>query len=160
MAKTSCKMTAESLLRLPVAVLPLAAQVLRLRPAKHRFNPDLPPAANGEDRRDESVAAVHSAADRHHALDGRRAARGLGCLPAVAHLGAASGRLPNYSGTNVLSWRKSGSDGLLGHGTARAAVRPDSWLESDDFHEFLRELDDHSAVCFGSEYRCGRATSP
>src|SRR5437879_6828626 len=137
MAKTSCKMTAESLLRLPVAVLPLAAQVLRLRPAKHRFNPDLPPAANGEDRRDESVAAVHSAADRHHALDGRRAARGLGCLPAVAHFCVAPGRLPYDSGSNVLPGCQSGSDGLFGYRAARAAVRPNPGTESDDFNEFL-----------------------
>src|SRR6266567_4563187 len=139
-------MTAKWLPR-PLAVTQVpAAQALRNPPAKPHHNPEIRPAASGEDRRDESVAAVHSAADRHHALDGRRATRGLGGLPTVAHLGFAPGRLPNHSGANVLSGCQSGSHGLLGHRAARAPVRPNSWAESDDLHEFLRELDDHSAV--------------
>src|SRR6266700_2439564 len=146
MAKTNCRMTAKWLPR-PLAVTHLRSALELVRPrVRPRRNPEPRPAASGEDRLDESVAAVHSAADRHHALDGRRATRGLGGLPTVAHLGFAPGRLPNHSGANVLSGCQSGSHGLLGHRAARAPVRPNSWAESDDLHEFLRELDDHSAV--------------
>src|SRR5258708_31601402 len=124
MARTNCRMTAKWLPR-PLAVTQvLAAQALRNPPAKPHHNPKIRPAASGEDRRDESVAAVHSAADRHHALDGRRATRGLGRFPAVAHLTVAPGRLPNHSGTNVPSGGQPGSDGLLGHRPPPAPVLP------------------------------------
>src|SRR6266436_5733681 len=146
MARTSCRMTVKWLPRPLAVILVRAARPQRRPPAKPRHNPETRPAARGEDRRDESVAAVHSAADRHHALDGRRVTRGLGGLPAVAHLGIAPSRLPNHSGTNVLSGGQPGSHGLIGHRAARAPVRPNSRAESDDLHEFLRELDDHAAV--------------
>src|SRR5712692_11844472 len=93
------------------------------------------------DLRDESVTAVYSAAGRHHPLDGRRPSCWLGGFQAIAHLGVAAGRLPYDPGANVLSRRQPRSNGFFGHGSSGAPIRTDSWLESDDLHEFLRKLD-------------------
>src|SRR5258708_32914329 len=103
--------------------------------------------------RDESLAAVHSAAGRYHPPDGRRPSRGLGCFPAITHLAVAASRLPHDPGTNVLSRRQPRSNGFFGHGPSRTPIRTDSWVESDYFDEFLRELDDHAAIQFGPKYR-------
>src|SRR5260370_42525099 len=100
MARTSCRMTVKWLRR-PLAVIQvLTAPVLRNPPARPRHNPELRPAASGEDRRDEPVAAVHSAADPHHTPDGRRVTRGLGRLPAVGPFGFRPGSFPSHAVIN------------------------------------------------------------
>src|SRR5260370_23729372 len=160
MARTKCRMGPKPIpAPRPLRMARVAA--LRLRPpgrVRHKrgaLRRTLP-----EDPRDESVTAVHSAAGRHHPLDGRRPPRGLGRLPAIAYLRIASGRLPHDPGANVLSGRQPRSNGFFGHGSSGAPIRTNSWLESNDLHEFLRELDDHPPIQFGPEYRRRRATSP
>src|SRR5260370_7049553 len=130
MARTNCRMTAKWRPR-RLAVTNLRSALALVRPrVRPRRNPEPRPAASGEDRLDEPVAAVHSAADRHHALDGRRATRGLGGLSAVAHFGFAPGRLPNHSGPNVLSGRQPGSHGPFLHPPPAPPVRPTSSPDS------------------------------
>src|SRR5713226_3478728 len=115
MARTNCRMEPRSIpAPRPARMVQVAARRLRL-PLKAIHKPGAPPRATPEDPRDESVAAVHFAAGRHHTLDGRRTTRGLGRLPPIADLGAASSRLPHDPGANVLSWRQPGSHGFLRH---------------------------------------------
>src|SRR5260370_19887060 len=105
MARTSWRMGPKSIPARPAVRMALAA-ARRLRlPPKARQNPGARRRARPEDPRDEPVTAVYFAAGRHHPLDGWRPSRGVGGLPPIAHLGAASGRLPDHSGTNVLSRR-------------------------------------------------------
>src|SRR5437899_12561200 len=54
------------------------------------------------DLRDESLAAVYSAARCSHAADGGRDFGGHGGLPPVARFRVAAGRLPDHSGPDVL----------------------------------------------------------
>src|SRR6267143_5615405 len=146
MARTNCRTGPRSILALrPAQIARVSALRLRL-PPKVLHKPGAPRKGRPEDLGDEPVAAVHFAASRHHSPDGRRPPGGLGCLPPIAHLRVASGRLPYDSGANVLSRRQSGRHGLLGYGAPRAPVRPDPWPEPDDFHEFLRQLHHHAAI--------------
>src|SRR5712692_3609243 len=152
MARTNCRMGLRSIpAPRPVRMARVATLRLHL-PLKVRHKPGALRTAMPEGPRDESVAAVHSAAGRHHPLDGRRPPRGLGRLPAIAYLRIASGRLPHDPGANVLSGRQPRSNGFFGHGSSGAPFRTNSWLESNDLHEFLRELDDHPPIQFGPEY--------
>src|SRR6516162_12316 len=57
------------------------------------------------DLRDESFAAVYSAARRYHIADGWRHPGGAGGLPPVACLRTAAGRLSDHSSADVLSRR-------------------------------------------------------
>src|SRR5260370_9383429 len=118
---------------------------LRLQPKARRNQGDLR-KARLEDLRDEPVAAVYSAAGPHHSSDGRRPTRGLGRFPPVAYFSFASGRLPHHPGANILSGRQPRSNGFLGHRSSRAAVRPNSRIESNNLNELVWELDDHAAV--------------
>src|SRR5437016_12685578 len=83
----------------PPAVQMALAPLLRPLPKVLR-NPESRQRAKLGDLGDESVTAVHFTAGRHHASDGWRPSRGLGCLPPIAHLCFASGRLPHHPGTN------------------------------------------------------------
>src|SRR5260370_31035281 len=140
-ARINCRMEPRSIqagqtvrtVRAAVLHLQLLLQARHKRGARQR--------AAQEDPRDESVAAVHSAAGRHHPPDGRRPSRGLGRFPAIAHLSVAASRLPHDPGTNVLSRRQPRSNGFFGHGPSRTPIRTDSWLESDDFYEIIPALD-------------------
>src|SRR5712692_9139583 len=146
MARTNCRMGPRSI---PArqTVRMARAVVLHLRlPLKVPHKRGARRKAVREDLRDESVAAVHSAAGRYHPLDGRRPSCWLGGFQAIAHLGVASGRLPYDPGSNVLSRRQPRSNGFFGHGSSGAAIRANSGLESNDLNEFLRELDDHAAI--------------
>ncbi len=59
--------------------------------------------------RSESLPRFHSKASRDFADDGRRGPGRRGGLPAIARLSAASGRLPDHTGHDFLSRRRSGS---------------------------------------------------
>src|SRR5579859_3575699 len=100
----------------------------------------------------ESFTVIHSSSGRDHAPDGRRAAGGLGCIPATASLGAAGSRLPNDPGGDVLSGSRSGGDGLVGDFPVGAAIRPGARPDPDDFDEFIWQFDYHVAVRPRSEY--------
>src|SRR5258708_2022250 len=153
MARTNCRMARRSIpAQQTVRTVRAAVPRLRLRP-KMRHKGGARQRAALEDLRNESVTAVHSTAGRHHPLDGRRPSGGLGRFPAIAHLGVAASRLPHDSGTDVLSRRQPRSNGFFGDGSSRAPIRTNSRFESDDFHEFLRELDDYAAIQFVPEYR-------
>src|SRR6267143_993262 len=124
MARTNCRMGPRSIpAPRPARMERVAALCLPL-PPKVRHKPGAGATRRGrpEDPRDESVAAVHFAAGCHHSPDGRRPPGGLGCLPPIAHLRVASGRLPHDSGANFLSRRQSGRHGLLGHRAPGAPV--------------------------------------
>src|ERR1700731_1924468 len=129
----------------PARMPQVAAPPLR-PPVKVRPNPEAHRRPVTEAPRDESLTAVHSAAGRHHPLDGWRPPRGLGRLPAITHLRLAAGRLPHNSSTNLLSRRQPGRHGFLGHRAPRAPVRPDSRLEPDDVHKLLWQLPYHSPI--------------
>src|SRR6266571_5427493 len=136
-ARTSCRMAARSSRHSLAGTTEAAVEVLPSRRARTALPQQNLPAVSREELRDEPVTAVYSAAGRHHPADDRHPSRGLGGLPAAASLRSAAGRLPHDSGTNVLSRRQPRSHGFLCHRPARAAVRSNSRLESDDFHEFL-----------------------
>src|SRR5713226_3806646 len=129
------------------------AALLRLLPAvKVRPKREAPRNGSPEDPRDESVAAVHSMAGRHHALDGGRPPYRLGDLPGIARLRIATSRLPHDSSADVLSRSQSRCNGLLGYRSARAPVRPDTRPEPDDLDQLFRQLDYHSSVRSGFEH--------
>src|SRR5713101_4567953 len=108
MARTNCRMEPRSIpAPRPARMAQVAALRLRL-PLKAVHKPGAPPRASPEDPRDESVTAVHSAAGRHHSLDGRCPSCRLGRVPPTADLRAAAGRLPHDSGANLLSLRPPG----------------------------------------------------
>ena len=58
----------------------------------------------------------------------------------------AAGRLSDHPGPDVLSRRQPGCHGVVRHGSARAAVRPDARPEADDFDQFRRQLGHHAAI--------------
>ena len=70
---------------------------------------------------------------------------------------AAGGRLSDHPGADLLSGREPGGHDLLGHGAARAAVRPDARSQSDDLGELGRRVRHHAAVQPRSRPRCGGA---
>ena len=82
--------------------------------------------------------ALHPAAGRDVAADGRTPARRRRRLSAAAGLGAAASGLSDDPGRDVLSGRQPGRDGLLGHGAARAAVRTGAGPEADDVDQLRR----------------------
>src|ERR1700719_3595876 len=109
--------------------------------------------------RNEHIQAVYFTAGRHHIDDGGDLAGGLRGLSAVAGLGAATSRLPDHSGADLLSRCQPGRNGIVRDGTAGAAVWPGSGPESDDVDELVRQFDHHAAIRSRSEYRRGRAGS-
>src|SRR6266851_6546462 len=141
---------APKLIPAPRAVRMLQVAAPPFRQARHNLETHRRAMPGGP--RDESLTAVHSAAGRHYPLDGWRPPRGLGRLPAIAHLCLAAGRLSHNSSTNLLSRRQPGRHGFLGHRAPRAPIRPDSRPESDDLHEFLWQLDYHSPIRLGLEH--------
>src|SRR5258708_30805017 len=104
------------------------------------------------DLREESVAAVYSAARCNHAADGGRDSGGTGGVSPVARFRPASGGLPNHSGADVLSRRQPGRDGVFGHGAAGTQLRPNPRLAADDFHEFVWKFSHHPAIQSGLEH--------
>ena len=74
----------------------------------------------------EHLRAVHPAADRDRAADGRAAAVRPGRLSAAAGGGAAERQLSDPSGHRAAAGRRSADHGVVGGDAARAAVRPDS----------------------------------
>ena len=106
--------------------------------------------------RHESVPALHPAAGRDLAADGRHAARGHRRLSRAADLGAAGGRLPDDPGRDALSGREPRRDDLVGHRAARAPVRADAGPGADVVDQLRRRVGHHAAV---QPRRC-RSTSP
>src|SRR6267154_3620294 len=104
------------------------------------------------ENRNESIEAVYFAAGRHHIADGGNFAGGLRRVPAIACFGVAASRLSDHTGTNVLSRRQPGCDGLVGYGAAGASVWPSAGSESNDLDELVRQLDYHAAVRSRSEH--------
>src|SRR5882757_9326383 len=109
----------------------------RAFPQRLRTNPPLPAPTLLSlrlpgDLRDESLAAVYSAARCNHAADGGRDSGGPGGLPPVARFRVAAGGLPDHSGPDVLSWRQSGRDGVFGYRASRTKFRANPWPAADD----------------------------
>src|ERR1700722_3343906 len=105
----------------------------------------------------EPVTLIYSSPGRDHIADGGRVAGGLGGVYAVAGVGAAGSRLPNHSGGDVLSGRRSGCDGVVGDFAFGAAVWPGSRPEPDDIDEFVWQFGHHAAIRTRPEHRRGRA---
>ena len=82
---------------------------------------------------------------------------GFVALSATAGLRPAGGRLPNHSGSDVLSGRRSRCDGVVGDFAAGAAVRAGSRTDPDDLNEFVWQFGDHAAVRARPEHRRRRA---
>ncbi len=66
---------------------------------------------------------------------------------------------PTIRSRDVLSRSKSGRDGIFCDRAARASIRPDPRIESNDLHELVRQFDHHAAVRPRLEHRCGRTGS-
>src|SRR5579859_5073740 len=102
MVKTSSRTEARSS---PALLLPvLNEEDQRSRPPKAAHHRTIPPGVRREESLDEPVPAVHFAACRHHAFDGRCAASRFCCLPPASGLRTSSSRLPDHPDTNLLSW--------------------------------------------------------
>ena len=117
------------------------------------------PAPSSSGSRHESVAPVHPAAGRDHAVDGRDPARGHRRVPRAAAVRAARGRLPDDPGGHAVSRREPGRDDLVDHRAAGAPVRPDAGPEPDVVDELGRRVGDHAAVQPRAAARRGRAGS-
>ena len=128
-------------------------------PRRRETPREAPPEAKTEPRRSESVSSIYFAAGSDVAVDGGHLARGLRRLSAIAGFGAAGGRLPDHPGGHVLSRRQSRRDGFGRHRASGAAVRPGPRPQSDDFHEFRRELHHCFAVFPRTEHRRCRTGS-
>ena len=92
----------------------------------------------------ESVAPVYSPAGRHGVADGGPSARRHHRLSRVAGFGTSPSRLSDHPGADVLSRRQSRRHGLFRHGAARTAIRADARPETDDLHQFRRQLRHHA----------------
>ncbi len=101
----------------------------------------------------EPLTNLHPEAGGDIADDGRRGADRHRCFSAIAYLGASSGRLPYHAGSDVLSWRESGSGDFFHHRAARKTVRSSAGADADDFDQFLWQLPDHPAVFTRSQHR-------
>src|SRR3979409_2510381 len=104
-----------------------------------------------------SIAAVYSSASGHLASDGGHFACRICCVCAAAGVGAAAGGLSDDSGADVLSGGEPGGDGVVGDGSAGAAVWADTGAEPDDVDELWRRQRDYAAVLAGGVDRCGTA---
>ncbi len=94
----------------------------------------------------ESISAIHSAAGRNFAADGRNSAGGHRRIHAVAGLGAAGGRLPDDPGAHLLSRRQPRRDGDHRHCAAGAPVRRDAGAEPDDLDQRRRRVGHRASV--------------
>src|SRR3954451_14663551 len=113
----------------------LMARELALRPQEPV------PAAARKARKathSEPVAPFHPPARGDLAHDGRRGADRRGRVPAVAGLRAATGRLPDHAGADLLSGRKPGGDDVRGYCSSREAVWPGAWTDADDLDQLVR----------------------
>src|SRR5215471_5323491 len=86
----------------------------------------------------ESLAAVHTAADRNIAADGGNPADWLCCLQTAAGFGPAGGRLSDDSGGHVLSRREPFRYGIGNYCSTRTPIGRSSGPESDAFDKFGR----------------------
>src|SRR5579863_1396363 len=158
-------MAARSRLAIPLAVRRAARQRLpaNLAPrstTRARRNSSHLASAKAESRKNEPVAAVHTAARRDQPLDGRADARRTGSLQTAAGIRAPGSRLPHDPSPDVLSGRESGRNGVFGDRPARADIRTNSRLESNDLDELIRKLDYYAAIRVEPRYRRCRAGSP
>ena len=103
----------------------------------------------------EHFANIHSPSDCDLSFHGRHPARRRCRLPPAAGFSAASSRLSNDSGCDLLSRSEPRSDGIVHHCTAGTTIRTGAGLESDDLFEFQRRFGHYAPVCAGSEHRCG-----
>src|ERR1700748_1105470 len=94
----------------------------------------------------ESIPSVYSATCRNLVADGCDFASRYCELYAAACVGAASGRLSDDPGADVLPWRESAGDGDDGDGPAGAPVWPAAGSEPDDLEQFGRDLGGGAAV--------------
>src|ERR1700722_9038670 len=118
---------------------------VRRRVLTHRrtpFTPDRRHRARNMRRRwamgvnvHEPIKAIYSSACGHLAIDGGHFACGLGRVPAAAGFGASAGGLSDDPGADVLSGCQPGGDGVIGDGSAGAAVWADTGPEPDDIDE-------------------------
>ena len=86
-------------------------------------------------------------------------AGGRGGIQAVAGFSAAGGGLSHHSGHHLLSRRQPGRDGVVGHGSPGAPVRPGAGAPADDLDQLRRQLHHHLTVQPQPEYRRGGAGS-
>src|SRR5262245_33181401 len=61
-------------------------------------------------------------------------------------------RLSHHPGCHVLSGSQSRRHSFSDHCATRTSIRTSTRPESDDLHEFRRELDHHAAVCSRSQH--------
>ena len=69
----------------------------------------------------------------------------------------AAGRLSHDPGAHVLSRRLTGRDGVVGHRSFGAAIRPGARAGANDVHQFRRLFRHHAAVQSGIGHRRRRA---
>src|ERR1700733_6735802 len=86
----------------------------------------------------ESIASLYFETGRDGAADGSDPARGDRLLYAIAGFCAAAGRLSHDSSADLLSGSEPVCRRNDGDCAFRAAVRPASGFESDDFEQFRR----------------------
>ena len=94
----------------------------------------------------EPVTDLYPPADRDVAAHGGHSAGGRGRIQTVAGFRAAGGGLSHHSGHHLLSRRQPGCDGVFGHCSLGAPVRPGAGPPADDLDELERQLDHHLAV--------------
>src|SRR5215467_1351274 len=105
-------------------------------PRLHRLDPRIPHKADDC----ESVPSLHHAAGGHRPVYGRHSAGWGISLSPVTGLGPSSDRLSHDPGLDLLSRCQSRRHGFICDGPARATIRADARIESDDLHKFRRQF--------------------
>src|SRR5207249_4052236 len=101
----------------------------------------------------ESVAPVHIASGCHIVADGWRSSRRYRGLPAALGFSFAGSGLPNHSGDDLLSWRRSDGHGIVRNRASGAPAWTGTGPQPNDVQQFAGQLDHYSAVQPRPKYR-------
>src|SRR4051812_5687280 len=99
----------------------------------------------------EPLPSVYPTSGRDNPFDGGHSSCRIHRLSTASGFGPSPGRLPDHSGADLLSWRKSGRDGLFRDRAIGAPVRTDAGVEPGNLHQFERQFSHHAAIQFGSQ---------
>src|SRR5271155_782597 len=125
MGKINCRPAPESTRRAAAVIVKEVAVVRLLQDLQpHESQPQ-------ERRLHESFTTFHSPAGGDHAVNGGRAAGGMGCVYATSGFSLAGSGLPDDSGGDVLSGSGPRCDGVFSDFAAGAPVRAGSGTQPD-----------------------------
>src|SRR5215471_10934836 len=95
----------------------------------------------------EHLKAVHHSSGCNFLVDDGSSAGGRCCVYTASGFCIAPGGLSHDTGCDLLSGWQPGSHGVFRHSAAGTPIRASSWVEADDFDQFVRVFSHHASIC-------------